>query len=141
MQLAAQQVKAWKDRVLDRVYAYEAGGLINYTGPAWVDGTKKKPEGILSAEQLDMLRNSVLTRKNPVAALLADYGNTVSNTANANTYNSIDRSGDTIIENAQVVMNVSKLSNDYDAKQAGKTALEEMLRISRKTKPTSVSRR
>ena len=120
---------------------YSGGGLIDYTGPAWVDGTKKKPEGILNAEQLDMLRNSVLTRKNPIAALLADYGNTVSNTANANTYNSIDRSGDTVIENAQVVMNVSKMSNDYDAKQAGKTALEEMLRISRKTKPTSVSRR
>lgn len=128
-------------RSVSMVQQYKEGGLIDYTGPAWVDGTKKKPEGILSAEQLDMLRNSVLTRKNPVAALLADYGNTVSNTANANTYNSIDRSGDTIIENAQVVMNVSKLSNDYDAKQAGRTALEEMLRISRKTKPTSVSRR
>ena len=136
----AQDELAQKKKATNFTY-YKEGGLIDFTGPAWVDGTKKKPEGMLNAEQLDMLRNSVLTRKNPIAALLADYGNTVSDTANANTYNSIDRGGDTVIENAQVVMNVSKMSNDYDAKRAGKTALEEMLRISRKTKPTSVSRR
>jgi len=38
-------------------------------------------------------------------------------------------------------MNVSKMSNDYDARQAGRVALDEMIRISRKTKPTGVSRR
>lgn len=29
---------------------YDGGGLVNYTGPAWVDGTPQKPEAFLSAE-------------------------------------------------------------------------------------------
>ena len=29
---------------------YASGGLVSYTGPAWVDGTKSKPEAFLSAE-------------------------------------------------------------------------------------------
>ncbi len=120
---------------------YKKGGIIDFTGPAWVDGTKSKPEGILNAEQLDMLRNSVLTRSNPIAALIADYSDSVRGTANSNTYNTIDRGESTVIENAQVVMNVSKMSNDYDARQAGRAVLNEMVRISRKTKPTGVSRR
>ena len=141
MQIPSWQVKKFQEVFSGSLKVYKKGGLIDYTGPAWVDGTKKKPEGILNAEQLDMLRNSVLTRSNPIAALIADYSDSVRGTANSNTYNTIDRGESTVIENAQVVMNVSKMSNDYDARQAGRAALDEMIRISRKTKPTGVSRR
>jgi len=47
-----------------------------------------------------MLRNSVLTRSNPIAALIADYSDSVRGTANSNTYNTIDRGESTVIENA-----------------------------------------
>jgi hypothetical protein len=30
---------------------YKTGGLADFTGPAWLDGTKSKPEYILNAEQ------------------------------------------------------------------------------------------
>ena len=30
--------------------AYKQGGLVDFTGPAWVDGTKKKPESFLDAQ-------------------------------------------------------------------------------------------
>ena len=29
---------------------YKSGGLVDYTGPAWVDGSKSRPEAFLSAE-------------------------------------------------------------------------------------------
>ena len=29
---------------------YATGGIVDYTGPAWVDGTKKKPEAFLDYE-------------------------------------------------------------------------------------------
>lgn len=32
---------------------FKAGGLINFTGPAWVDGTKGSPEYILNAQQTE----------------------------------------------------------------------------------------
>jgi hypothetical protein len=31
--------------------AYKTGGLADFTGPAWLDGTKSKPEYILNADQ------------------------------------------------------------------------------------------
>jgi hypothetical protein len=31
-------------------YYYESGGLADFTGPAWLDGTPKKPEYVLNAE-------------------------------------------------------------------------------------------
>ena len=36
------------------VKAYKTGGLVDYTGLAWVDGQKKKPEAFLSAEDTKM---------------------------------------------------------------------------------------
>jgi hypothetical protein len=32
------------------VTAYKTGGLADFTGPAWLDGTKSKPEYILNAD-------------------------------------------------------------------------------------------
>lgn len=118
------------------------GGEIDFTGPTWVDGTKKNPEGILSAEQLKMLRNSVLTRKNPVAALLADYGNAISNTANASTYNTINRGESVSVGNIELNMNVSRIANDYDARRAGEKALESiMVGIAQKNGVNNIRRR
>ena len=34
-----------------RKYAYANGGYVDYTGPAWVDGTKAKPEYMLNSTQ------------------------------------------------------------------------------------------
>jgi hypothetical protein len=33
---------------------YASGGLVDYTGPAWVDGTKTRPEAFLSAKQTQL---------------------------------------------------------------------------------------
>jgi hypothetical protein len=38
---------------LTGVSKYSTGGLVNFTGPAWLDGTKSKPEYVLSAEQTE----------------------------------------------------------------------------------------
>jgi hypothetical protein len=31
--------------------AYKTGGLADFTGPAWLDGTKSRPEYVLNADQ------------------------------------------------------------------------------------------
>lgn len=44
---------------------YKAGGYADYTGPAWVDGTKSKPEAFLNAKQTALfedLRDSLTNR-------------------------------------------------------------------------------
>jgi hypothetical protein len=36
--------------------AYADGGLVDYTGLAWVDGTKTRPESFLDAQDTSLLR-------------------------------------------------------------------------------------
>ena len=45
------------------------------------------------------------------------------------------------IENASVNMNVQQISNDYDARRAGEQAMNEMMRIARKTSAANSIRR
>ena len=40
-----------KDEKQYKLIPYKTGGLADFTGPAWLDGTKSKPEYILNAEQ------------------------------------------------------------------------------------------
>ena len=62
--------------------------------------------------------------------------NNVSNAANYNTNDS-----SITIENIDFDMNVSKIANDMDAKAAGEKALDEMVRIARKSGNRSLARR
>lgn len=60
------------------VKAYKTGGLVDYTGLAWVDGQKSKPESFLDAEDTAMLRNltdtlSELEHRNLTIGNLAEY--------------------------------------------------------------------
>ena len=60
------------------VKAYKTGGLVDYTGLAWVDGQKSKPESFLDAEDTAMLRNltdilSELKHRNLTIGNLAAY--------------------------------------------------------------------
>ena len=41
--------------------AFSTGGEANFTGPAWLDGTKKRPERVLSAEQTESFNRLVAT--------------------------------------------------------------------------------
>ena len=82
--------------------AYKKGGLANFTGPAWLDGTKSKPEAVLNARdtenflQLRDILGEVLTKTR-------DLGNSNSEN-NGDNYYDID-------------IQVDRLSNDYDVDQ------------------------
>ena len=51
--LGAINDELFKDLSKKRVYA--TGGLVDYTGPAWVDGTKTRPEAFLNPKQTDII--------------------------------------------------------------------------------------
>lgn len=48
---------------------YKTGGLADYTGPAWLDGTKSKPEMVLNARDT----KNLITLKDILAAALKDF--------------------------------------------------------------------
>lgn len=41
--------------------AYKTGGMADYTGPAWLDGTKQRPERILSPYQTELFEDMLQT--------------------------------------------------------------------------------
>ena len=62
--------------------------------------------------------------------------------SNINTYNIVNNSDDGVnIEKLEFHMEVKEISNDYDTRRAGEQAMEEMVRIARKSGTRSLSRR
>lgn len=61
--------KVYKNKELWK--AYETGGLVDYTGPAWVDGTKNRPELMLNASDTENMLTAVQTVRSLDIATLA----------------------------------------------------------------------
>lgn len=99
---------------------YAAGGLVNYTGPAWVDGTPTKPEAFLNAQDTQRIGEA--------AKILAQIP--ALNGASENVSTNI---GDTTIE---IHINVESIESDYDVDQMIERVKNDILDVS---KPTGTS--
>ena len=75
---------------------YETGGLADFTGPAWLDGTKSRPEYVLNAAQTERFFSLI--------DVLEKYDSS----------DAKKQSGDNYFE---IEINVEKLENDYDVEQ------------------------
>lgn len=100
----------------DFILKYASGGLVNYTGPAWVDGTPNKPEAFLSAEDTERIGNA--------AKLLSNIP-MLSPTANTNSNNSF---GDTNIE---INLNIDHISSDVDVDEMLERVKQEIVEVAR----------
>ena len=81
---------------------YKKGGYVDYTGPAWVDGTKSHPEYMLNATQTAQFETLV-------AALNNLYGNGMTSLKQ-----SAQKIGDAYYN---FHINVEQMANDYDVDQ------------------------
>ena len=77
---------------------YKTGGLADYTGPAWLDGSKSKPELVLNARDTE----NFIVLKDVLSSLLH---NTPANNSNG---------GDNYFD---ITIQVEEISNDYDVDQ------------------------
>ena len=78
------------------IVGYKTGGLADFTGPAWLDGTKSRPELVLNQKDTQ----NFLILRDMLRSLASDSGNGDS----GNIYYS-------------VTVNVSELSNGYDVEK------------------------
>ena len=83
-------------------YAYKTGGLADFTGPAWLDGTKSKPEYILNADQT----KAFFTLVDVLSGL--PIGNSKSTQNNGDNTYDID-------------INVESIGSDYDVERLADT--------------------
>ena len=84
------------------VKAYKKGGLADFTGPAWLDGTKSRPEMVLNARDTQ----NFIQLKDILGSLL----NRTSSINNASTENNGDITYD-------IDINIETMSSDYDVEQ------------------------
>lgn len=98
MGIPADGVVGNKTREKFKIKGYLKGGLADYTGPAWMDGTPSKPELVLDAKDTQ----NFIVLKNILADVFEGH-NGVS-----------EKSGDNYFE---IHIEVDKLENDYDVEQ------------------------
>lgn len=96
---------------------FAMGGLVNYTGPAWVDGSPTRPEAFLSAED---------TRRIGEAAKLLSLS-PFFNSSQTPVSSSV---GDTSVE---ININVEQISSDYDVDQLVERVHQDILDAARPT--------
>ena len=89
--------------------AYKTGGIADFTGPAWLDGTKSSPELILNARDTE----NFIALKDILSSVMNKKG--LSNNAQSvgDMYFNID-------------INVDELSNDYDVEDLSKKIKQEL---------------
>ena len=98
------------------VLRYASGGLVNYTGPAWVDGSPSRPEAFLSSE--DTQRIGVAAK---LLASLPFFNSSIPDSLS-------QIIGDTNIE---VHINVDSIASDYDVDQAVERVKKDILDAAR----------
>lgn len=87
----------------DKLKKYETGGLADYTGPAWLDGTKSRPEIVLN--QTDSA-NFMQLRD-----ILADI---LQGTSDLSGTGGKAKGGDNYFD---IEINVESINDDYDVEQ------------------------
>jgi len=98
------------------IQKYSRGGMVDYTGPAWVDGTKTKPEAFLSAKDTAN-----------IAALRDTLSYIYSQSAIANNTPVSSTSNSTYSINVQV----DSISSDYDVDKAIARVEEQITKASK----------
>ena len=94
-----QQIQTYKNSI-KITKKYKQGGLADFTGPAWLDGTKSRPEIVLDAQDS---RNFIQLR---------DILSSLLNRSITNT--STENNGDITYD---IDINVESIGNDYDVDQ------------------------
>ena len=108
---------------------YAEGGLADFTGPAWLDGTKTKPEMVLNPLQT----KHFITLVDILGSLMSYRGQS------AETLSSNHQEKNEIIYNLEV--NVQKMTSDYDAEQMIKQIEEKLLKASRYRNVTTLTKK
>ena len=95
-----------------QLQAYSTGGLADYTGPAWLDGTKTNPEYVLSAQQTERFFELV----DVLSSLKSGPSNPTQNNRESN---------------FDIDINVESIGSDYDVEQVAEKVKDLIVNNSR----------
>lgn len=128
-------------RKIKYLMAYKEGGMAYATGPAWLDGTKTKPEAVLNAKQTEFLKHDLLGSQNDSLMSMVHQLQDIYEQNSSNISNISNNDIGTFIERIDVTFESGVIRDDYDMKRASNMFKNELLRIARKTTTVNVKRR
>ena len=106
------------------INSYKKGGLADFTGPAWLDGTKSKPERVLSPKQTKLFESMVSSLEK------------ASNNSNINsTFGSSYNIGD-----INTTVQVDKLDNQTDINKLAKQVEDKIVKTIRNRVTVSINK-
>lgn len=120
---------------------FASGGMVDYTGPAWVDGTPERPEAFLDPDTTRLVRQDLLGRSNSLLSFARDMVQQLHGASYSLDTNNVTEQNGLNIEKIDVNVKVDKVANDYDARAMGNTVMNEILSIARKSGTRGLSRR
>ena len=106
------------DYSVNSVFKYKNGGLVDYTGPAWVDGSAEQPEAFLNSEDT--------ARIGEAAKILADIPWMDRDTTNASVVT--NNGGDVSVE---INLNIDHISSDTDIDEMIQRVKDEIVDVAR----------
>lgn len=116
-------INSRSSRYVQFVKYYKEGGIADFTGPAWLDGTKTKPERVLSAKQTALFEGMVKSLEAMSTIRVPWFGGFRPDIADSgNRYT---------IEN--ITISVDKLDDDADYEEIARKVGEAMMKGFSKT--------
>ena len=103
---------------------FKTGGFANFTGPAWLDGTKSQPEAVLNAKQTKLFTSMVSSLERTAA------NNSNINSALGSSYN---------IGDINTNINVEKLDNETDIDRVARQVENRIMKSIRNRVVVSVA--
>lgn len=110
------------DNATNKAKKYASGGLVDYTGPAWVDGTPGKPEAFLNANQTAM-----------IASFTANLAKMISG--------KFPSSNVEAGSNCEINIDIGSIGADYDIDQAINKVKQEIINSAQFRNITLLNRR
>ena len=125
---------------------YAKGGIIDFTGPAWVDGSKSKPERILSAEQNKILEEGLAMnagRSDKLKDMFADFATILGSSIRESITNiATNTSSQAItIQPGAIQLNISQLNDSYDVDELFNDVADRLYSIAARASSRGVRRR
>lgn len=120
---------------------YSEGGDVNYTGLAMVHGSKAHPEAFISADDREMMKSSIFSTNAHAVVSAMEQFLAFANKLSTNLLNGATNNNGMNIENVNINLDSGIIANDYDARRAAQTVMDEIVKVARQSTNLSLSRR
>ena len=112
----------WESLARDTLYVYKNGGIADFTGPAWLDGSMRNPERVLSPYQTKLFESMVQALERMSTITVPTMPN----------FGKMDMTGGGSVSVGDIIVNVDNLDTDADYEElADKVSDVLMERIGR----------